>query len=343
VGFSLTTDTGKKLRMARTFARRGLVHLNLQILFDCNFRCGICDFWKEPWKEQPRLGLDQVRAIAERIRPLAPQVISIGGGEPLMHRDLLPIAEALSPDHFLVMITNGWFMTEEKARALWRAGFYEVSVSVDYASPERHDAQRGVPGAHARALEALRLLHRTRVHPHQRVNMISVVMDDNVGDIEPLVELSAEMGIGYLVTLYSSARGAKEGRAARPELGRRLVELKRRHRHFVAVRGYLARFGEAVGEGVPDCKAGKNLWNIDSRGNVTRCIDKLDEPLGNILEEELPVLQARLLEAQRRGGCAGCWTSCRGPIETLLYGSDRVANLLDYYQLTRDVPLGAAF
>ncbi len=336
-------DVGKKLAFAWRFARRKLVHLNLQLLYDCNFRCGICDFWKEPYLGRPRLGLAQIQVIAAKLRRLGPHIISIGGGEPFMHPDLLPIADALAPDHFLVMITNGWFVTREKAAALWRTGVYEVSVSVDYADADKHDAQRRMPGAHARAMEALRLLHETRAHPQQRVNMISVVMDDNLGDVERLVERSAEMGISYLVTLYSHARGTKARRAAGRELGARLLEVKRRHRHFVALRGYLERFEEALGGGVGPCRAGRNLWNVDSQGSVTLCIDKLDEPVGNILEDDAEVIEERLLEAHRENRCSGCWTSCRGPIETLMYGKRRLANFSDYYQLTRDVGLGRAF
>jgi MoaA/NifB/PqqE/SkfB family radical SAM enzyme len=336
-------DVWKKLVFVQRFARRKLVHLNLQLLYDCNFRCGICDFWKAPYRGKPRLSLEQVRVVAEKLRVLGPHVISIGGGEPLLHPDLVPICEALAPEHFLVMITNGWFVTRERAAALWNAGLYEVSVSVDYADPARHDAQRATRGAHARALEALAVLHETRVHPQQRVNMISVVMDDNVDDLEQLVELSARMGISYLVTLYSHGRGTKDPRAGDRALGERLLDIKRRHRQFVALRGYLARFGDAVAEGVGPCRAGRNLWNIDSQGSATLCIDKLDAPVGNVLVDDARTLEARLLEAHRRNDCAGCWTSCRGPIETLMYGEDRLANLADYRELTRDVPLGAAF
>src|SRR5512133_1270224 len=320
----------KKARFAWRFARERPVHLNLQLLYDCNFRCRICDFWKEPYLGLPRLSLAQVRVMAEKLRG-RPQIISMGGGEPLMHPEFLPIAETLAPDHFLVMITNGWFMTREIAAAIWKAGFYEVSVSVDYDDPAKHDAQRATPGAHARAIEALRLLHETRLHPWQRVQMISVVMDDNVEDMERLVERSAEMGIGYLVTLYSHARGTKPRRAGDRELGARLLEIRKRHRHFLTIRGYLERFGEALADGIGPCRAGKNLWNVDCQGNVTLCIDKLDEPVGNLLYDDMAVLEARLLEAQRANRCTGCWTSCRGPIETMMYGGGGLAKFADYY------------
>jgi len=108
----------------------------------------------------------------------------------------------------------------------------------------------------------------------------------------------------------------------------------------VQLRGYLARFGEAVREeGVGPCYAGKNLCNVDSQGNVTLCIDRLDEPVGNLLTDEMSTIEERLLTAHRRNECRSCWTSCRGAIETLMYGGDLLPNLLDYHRMTREVAL----
>ena len=42
---------------------------------------------------------------------------------------------------------------------------------------------------------ALEMLQRSRVHPHQRVNLISVVMDDNLDEIEPLVKLAKQLKV----------------------------------------------------------------------------------------------------------------------------------------------------
>ncbi|MEK7476001.1 MAG: hypothetical protein AAB152_10270 [Candidatus Coatesbacteria bacterium] len=82
-----------------------------------------------------------------------------------------------SRDNFAAMICNGWFVTPEIAKALFSAGMYEISISVDYADPAKHDAQRACPGAFDRAIRALRLLNEARVDPEQRVHMISVVSE----------------------------------------------------------------------------------------------------------------------------------------------------------------------
>ena len=129
------------------------------------------------------------------------------------------------------MICNGWFVTPEIAQALFAAGMHEISVSVDYMDPARHDAQRGTPGAHAQALEALRALMDARTRPHQRVHMISVIMDDNLDDVEPLIRLCRRMGITYLVTLYSDHRGRKSPRTMPAQVSERLLdELQGIHR-----------------------------------------------------------------------------------------------------------------
>jgi len=334
-------DLGKRLKYLYSFSRKRLVHLNLQILYQCNFRCTICDFWKEPYKSMPKMSAADAWTISEKLRAIGPQIVSIGGGEPLLHPGLPEIVRALAGNHFPVMICNGWFVTPERARELFAAGLYEISISLDYADPAKHDKQRGTPGAFAHAVQALETLFKNRVYPYQRVHMISVIMEDNLDEIEPLARLAQEMGITYLVTLYSHARGTKTPRVPREDVSAHLLALRKKYPHFIALRGYLSRFTEAVNEGkkVAPCYAGKNLFNIDCQGNVTRCIDRLDQVAGNILTDELGAIEQSLLRQYEANDCGDCWTSCRGNIETLMYGPKRFRNLLDSHLVTRDVPL----
>jgi MoaA/NifB/PqqE/SkfB family radical SAM enzyme len=338
---SLLADAPKKARYALSFYRRRLVHTNLQLLYQCNFRCQICDFWQPSHRDKPQLGVADVHVIADKLARIGPQIVSIGGGEPLLHDDIVGVVRALGRRHFPVMICNGSLVDRSIARALFQAGIYEVSISVDYADPSKHDAQRGVAGAFDLAIRALETLQSSRVHAWQRVHMISVVMDDNLAEIEPLLRLSRSLGITYLVTLYSDGRGKAERRATDVGVGARLLDLKRRYPEFVQLRGYLGRFSHAVAhQGVGPCHAGRNLCNIDSQGDVSLCIDRINEPVGNMLRDDPLLLARRLREEHRSNDCHACWTSCRGAIETLMYGQDRRANLLDYYQMTRPIALG---
>jgi len=334
-------DTIKRLRYVHSFWQKGLVHLNLQIMYQCNFRCKICDFWKKSYRNMPKLSAAQTEIIAEKLRPLGPLIVSVGGGEPMLHRELPQIIRALSKHHFPVMICNGWFMTPERARELFSAGMHEISISVDYANAAKHDEQRGRPGAFERAIKALEYLQQNRTHSSQRVHMISVVMDDNIDEIEPLIKLAKEIGVSYLLTLYSDNRGCKERKSSNADISARLLDLHKRYPSFVALRGYIGRFTEAITTGIGPCYAGKNLFNIDCQGNVSRCIDQLDQPAGNILVDDVEIIQRTLLSQFEQGDCTACWTSCRGNYETLLYGKNRLQNMIDSYRITKGIPLGS--
>lgn len=336
-------DRGRKLRYLRNFLAGRLVHTNLQLLYTCNFRCRICDFWQPSYRDAARLSLKQVETISDKLAQIGPQIVSIGGGEPLLHPDIVGVVRALARHHFPVMICNGWYVTPEMARSLWQAGIYEVSISVDYADAKKHDEQRGAPGAYERALAALRVLNQERIHPRQRVHMISVVLEDNLDDLEPLIQMCREMGITYLVTLYSDSRGQRSVRSIPGQASQRLLGLKRKYREFVAVRGYLARFSEAIANGgIGSCSAGKQLCNIDSQGQVGLCIDRICEPVGNILTDDMTQLEQRLLAAHRENACQACWTSCRGNIDTLRSPRQIFGNAWDYHQMSKGLPLVAS-
>ncbi len=313
------------------------------MLYKCNYKCKICNFWKEKKHlESPTLSVNQVRIIAEKIKPLGPQVISIGGGEPLLHKNIIEITKILAKNNFPVMICNGWYIDKNLASELFKAGMYEISISLDYASKEKHDKNRGINGAYEKALSALKILHENRIYPHQRVHMISVVMDDNIEDIEKLILLSKRLGISYLITLYSDSRGRKENKYPKNDISKHLLGLKNKYREFVAIKGYLERFSEAAKNhnSILPCYAGVNLFNIDSSGDVTRCIDCLDVSAGNIFRDDITLIEKKLHTQFENDKCGGCWTSCRGNIETLMYGKRRLLDLFDSRKLTKSIPIG---
>ncbi len=333
----------KIARLAGTILRKGMFHCNIQVHYKCNFHCEICDFWKAPYTEMPSLSAADIRLIAEKIRPLGPQSLCVSGGEPLMHPEILDINATLAQDHFVVLICNGWFVTPELAKELFKTGIYEVNISVDYASAARHDALRGKEGAFDRAVGALETLFANRSRADQRVHMNSVVMADNLDDMEELTKICKKIGITHLVTFYCGNRGTRQRPQDPVETARRLLDLRKRYREFVAIPGFIERFAEAGrdGKGIGDCYAGKNLFVIDCQGNITRCLDWLDKPVGNIFQEELAPLMQKLHDQFAATRCADCWTSCRGNVESLLYGGHRLRDWRAYYEIVKDVPLAA--
>ena len=307
------------LRLARNLLLKQMLNCNLQVTYRCNFKCRICDFWKPSYDKTHELSLDDIRLIGAKLNKLGTLIISLAGGEPLMREDLPEIITILNrANHFPILITNGWFVDDEKAKDLLRAGLQEIPVSVDYADPAKHDAQRGQQGAWEQAIKALEILHKNRPDKRNRVHMISVLMDDNLEDIEPLIQLSRDIGVTYMVNLYSWNRGTKKARLPGASVTRHLLELKRKYPEFVTLTSYIEQFDKAVAEGgIGNCQTGRFLLNIDNHGNVARCTETLDETVGNILTGDIVAIHDRLLELQRTRHCAQCWTSCRGFAECM--------------------------
>lgn len=320
------------LCLARGLLCRTVIHCNLQVTYRCNFRCQICDFYKPPYDHAHELTLDQVRVIGRKLSQLGTIIISLAGGEPLIRPDLCDIIRILTEsNHFPVLITNGWFVDETLARDIGRAGLQEISVSLDYADASKHDAQRGQPGAWDQAVKALELLRRSRRSKTNRVHMISVLMDDNVDQIEPLIRLARDIGVTYMVNLYSWSRGTKRPHTPGSAVTEHLLGLKRTYPEFISLTSYLERMDEAISAGgIGDCQAGRLAFNIDAQGRVARCADRADEAVGNLLTDDVHELYDRLRRVQRTQACAACWTSCRGFAECM-HAAPRWRQFREFY------------
>jgi len=309
----------RSARLAKNLLTGGPIHCNLQVTYRCNFKCAICDFWKSEHRKAEELSLEDIRLIGRKLNELGTLIISLAGGEPLIREDLCDVIRVLNAEnHFPILITNGWFVNESLAKDLSAAGLQEISVSVDYANPEKHDAQRGAKGSWERAVRALELLNRYRTSRTNRVHMITVLMDDNLEEIEPLIHLAKDIGVTYMVNLYSWNRGTKERRLPGRSVTQHLLDLKRRYPEFISLTSYLEQMDQAIADGgIGNCQTGRLLMNIDNKGNVARCTETLDEPVGNLLREDVHAIYDKLVERQRTRDCSQCWTSCRGFAESM--------------------------
>lgn len=86
---------------------------------------------------------------------LHPMII-FTGGEPMFREDLEEIVRYATERGFpAVLAPCGRFATVERLRALKEAGIRALSISIDGATADAHDAFRGIPGAFDMALNAL--------------------------------------------------------------------------------------------------------------------------------------------------------------------------------------------
>lgn len=136
---------------------------DLILTYRCNFQCRHCDIWKET--EHQELTTAQWLKIFDNLRQWLGRgyLVSVGGGEPLLRRDILELLAGLTGRGFKVILeTNGSLITQAMADSLAQLGLAEVRVSLYSLQPELHNRWRNHPQAHERATRALEMLARAR-------------------------------------------------------------------------------------------------------------------------------------------------------------------------------------
>ena len=308
--------------------RRRPFNVLVQVTNRCNMKCSFCDFWPNAAPRGEELTLGDYQRVAGELDQMGCFIISIEGGEPFVRTDLVEIVRALSKKHITLLYTNGWYVNADNARALFDAGLTHASVSIDYPDAERHDAKRKLKGATERAWRALdHFLAAAPKTGARRVHVMTVIMDDNLGDLDRLFTMSDARGAGHQVTLLSITgfrRGhSSEDQMPPPNVSAPLLELWRKHTHLGFFREYFERMDAFLSGGpMPTCGAGDQSFNIDHVGNVSPCIERIDWSFGNVKTASLREIHARMKSeaAAEVSSCQRCWTACRGMSQALSNG-----------------------
>jgi MoaA/NifB/PqqE/SkfB family radical SAM enzyme len=312
------SPVNKKLQLARAYLSGYPVWCAWQVTYRCNFRCRFCNYWIDPMGDRPELSVAEFRTGAAKLAELGSLLISLSGGEPLVRPDIVEVVDAVARWHFPFVTTNGWFATPELADELFAAGLWGVSISIDYADAERHDRRRGMPGAFGRALAAVEHFSRARRYKWQRVNWMSVLMEDNFDHLEPMLKMAAERDAYFMVQPYGVLKtGNRRFVSGERGVGRHLLELRRRYRNFLSNPYFLSRVDQALDGGVPGCRAGRGFFNIDSTGDVAVCVEERTHPVANLLADSAQQIVRALRRDRRPHNCTSCWYNCRGEIESL--------------------------
>jgi len=94
----------------------------------CNLSCTYCNEFDDFSKPVP---LETMYGRLDRLAELGTTIITISGGEPLLHPDLdLLIARVRSHGMIAGMITNGYLLTAERIQRLNRAGLERASFRI---------------------------------------------------------------------------------------------------------------------------------------------------------------------------------------------------------------------
>ncbi|MFC1850937.1 radical SAM/SPASM domain-containing protein [candidate division CSSED10-310 bacterium] len=172
--------------------------IQIDITDQCNFSCPTCSKWRET-PSQKGLELHEWLAVFNKIGavPLLRE-ISISGGEPFVHSELLEILRyAKRQDLRIVLISNGWYVTRDVLQQLQTIGVDCLIVSLNSLQASVHDKSRNKPGSHERIMQLVqdwRSLSRT-----MRLCLEMVVTEANYKELCDLARFVQEQELNGIL------------------------------------------------------------------------------------------------------------------------------------------------
>jgi MoaA/NifB/PqqE/SkfB family radical SAM enzyme len=290
--------------------RRRPVLVHFEVTLRCNAHCGFCDYWKT----DPSAREQELKSYADAARFFNPMLVTFTGGEPTLRRDLEDIVAGV--DHainfkYITLITHGAMLSADRAQSLWDAGVNQFNISLDYLD-ERHDEARGIPGLVAKIFAAV---PEMRARGIDNIRFNTVIRNDNLDQIVPIVRRAQELGAGVNFSVYTDAKNGNRGlllgrdEVARvEEIVRQLLAFKRRRRGVITNSDfYLERIPRYIrGEMREPCRSGIRTIHINPSGQVKRCPD-------------FPIdFHWREFRTYKPIDCNACYYACRGEAQAPL-------------------------
>ena len=100
----------------------------------CNLSCAYCNEYDISSEPVP---LPKMLRRVDRLAALGTTIITLSGGEPLLHPELDEIIRRVRRHKIIAgLITNGYLLTAERIRALNRAGLEQLQISIDNVRPD---------------------------------------------------------------------------------------------------------------------------------------------------------------------------------------------------------------
>src|SRR5467141_4782085 len=277
---SVKTRLRRGLRFARTRARelrmigKALASTKHPILVhiipmrQCNLACTYCNEFDDFSKPVP---LEEMKKRLDTLADMGTSIITISGGEPLMHPDLDEVIRHMRRRGMIAgLITNGFFLNKERIERLNRAGLEHLQISIDNATPDE------VSKKSLKVLDQkLELLTR---HAVFQVNINSVLGSgvNNPEDALAVARRAQELGFTSTVGILHDGQGQLKPLGTREtEIFEEIMGMGKRG--FSRLNG----FQHNIAKGKPNewrCRSGSRYLYICEDGLVHWCSQQRGYP-----------------------------------------------------------------
>jgi MoaA/NifB/PqqE/SkfB family radical SAM enzyme len=298
-------------------ARKRPILVNFEVTLRCNARCGFCDYWQTPAASRGT----ESQSFADAARFFNPLMIAFTGGEPLLRRDLEDLVSAVTRAvrvKYTTVLTHGGLLSRDRARSLWDAGINQFNISLDFLDG-RHDTERGIPGLTAKILSTVPAMREAGI---DSIRFNTVIRNDNLDQLMPIVHHAASIGAGVNFSSYTSFKNGNAGPCLSPnsaldDVIAELLAYKRRRRGVITSSDYyLAQIPRYVrGEMREPCQSGLRTIHIDPTGRIKRCPDFPTDSHWTEFAGYRPI------------DCNACFYACRGEAQAPV-GLSRVLDVM---------------
>lgn len=227
----------------------------------CNLACAYCNEYDDFSKPVP---VETMYRRIDRLGELGTTVVTISGGEPLLHPELDLIIARIRKNGMLAgMITNGYLLTAERIHRLNQAGLDHLQISIDNVMPDEISKK---------SLKVLdKKLQLLSEHAVFHVNINSVVGGGIHNPQDAVVVGTRALELGFTSTIGIIHDGSGQLKPLRPEER----EVYRRMKSFEK-KNYsrFNHFQDAIADGQPNnwrCRAGSRYLYICEEGLVHYC------------------------------------------------------------------------
>jgi MoaA/NifB/PqqE/SkfB family radical SAM enzyme len=277
---SVSVRVRRRLRFARTRLRElrmiasALVSTRHPVLVHiipmrrCNLDCGYCNEYDDVSKPVP---LDEMKRRLDLLADMGTSVITISGGEPLMHPEIEGVIRHIRKRGMIAgMITNGFLLSEKRIQALNSAGLEHLQISIDNVMPDE------VSKKSLKTLDS-RLEWLSR-HAIFQVN-INSVLGSGVKNPEDALEIAHRaVALGFTSTVGIIHDGFGQLKSLNPrqiEIFEEIMELgKRSYSRFNDFQHNVARGREHTWR----CRSGSRYLYICENGLVHWCSQQRGYP-----------------------------------------------------------------
>jgi MoaA/NifB/PqqE/SkfB family radical SAM enzyme len=234
----------------------------------CNLACEYCNEYDDFSKP---VALDTMQQRLDRLAELGTTIITLSGGEPLLHPALDEIIARIRHHGIIAgMITNGYLLTAERIRRLNQAGLEHMQISIDNVSPDE------VSKKSLKVLDKKLQLLSENAEFHVNINSVVGGGIRNPTDALEVGRRAVELGFTSTIGIIHDGDGQLQ--PLKPEERAVYLRMKR-----MAKRSYaqLNFFQDNIAHGRPNewrCRSGARYLYVCEDGLVHYCSQQRGYP-----------------------------------------------------------------